>query len=1852
MNVLSASVVCVTNPYCYLLPSLFIGTQFFLVVFTFEMLVKIFAKGFFFGKHSYLKDPWDVMDFVVVLLAYIALIPGTGGNSVTAIRSVRLLRPLRTISTNENMKVLVMALLHALPQMGDVLTLLMFMFFVFGLVGLQLFGGRLSQRCFNADGSLDETNPYLCSTGSSEFTCGPTQYCDNYENPNGGVTGFDTILQSFLTVLQCISTEGWTDVMYWVFEAVSYWGVIYFVILMFIGAMFVVELVVAVIVQAYQTSQEQIDLQKFVEDEEQAGVEMATLTTGDESQNGDTTAANTIGTTATVTTVAAFTGNRNQIAPASLFQKNPDTDATVATKETGVDDTDTKSVTDKSEEDVERGLQKQNSLSMLSGNTSFLMYAPDEGEWRYSVFKLVTTSWFMKAAIGIVVLNTLFMMTEHHGQSADWENMLRISNFVFTGLYIFEMVLKITGLGMRGYVSDRFNIFDGIIVVFNVLEIVVAEGLGLNTGSELASLRAFRLLRLFKMAQHWKELNHLLTTVLMSLSSVLNFSVIMMLFVFIYAVLGMQFFAGQLQEDDGSSPRSNFDTFGWSLVTVFQIIGGENWNEVMYTGIDGKGWTATIYFVSLFMFGNYVLLNLFLAILLSHFEVEVDEEDESVHVHDLSDESDGDEEEFASPESHPTIYVNGADVTTKRSSLHSLRNKNKNRDSGHGVSRAMKRRSRRSSQHREGQKLLEEAMKSQRGDDSSDRPHELRRMLSETERNHATQVLINEDDGGQDCLEYASVRKVATPRAEALRANMFRRWNSAPLSPRPSISGNGEQQPITAARDVDHLKNQLRVHEDNKKKQSVVFVDDRALFCCPAGRARSSVSKLVAHPAFNAFILFVIIFSTVLLAMEDPTSDDTSSDLSQFLIMMDYVTTVIFSIEAALKIYAFGFLFHKGAYLRNGWNVLDFFVVVVSIVDLVFSGSGLTFLKALRALRALRPLRLVRRLQGMRVVVESLVKAMPQILNVLLISLLFFVIFGVVGVTMFKGLFYQCESDDDGSILDVDEVTCDGTTGATWKNPAAGNFDNIFAAMLVLFEVSTLEMWPDVLYRAVDVTSVGAAPARDEHSENALYLVVFIIVANFFLTNLFLGVVVDSFNEMKDKLTGFGFLTARQKMWLELKKLFLFAKAKADPTPPETESAARLSLFKVVTSKEFEVFIVGAIIVNILIMSTEHQNMSNEFEWFLLISNWVFSLLFLFEAVAKIIGLGTVQYFSYGWNRFDFTLVVLSIIGFIAYSTGTSILFDFKILRVFRIPRIFRLLKHFEGLKRLVMTLYYALPSLANIGYVLLLFFFIYAVMGMQLFGGTPHADFVTVHANFDNVGLAMLTLFRMSTGESWNGIMHDIMENGTDATSRKLAIPYFISFVVVGSFLILNLFVAVIMENFDDVADEMDEATKKKAIPLSLDDLQDFSRGWDKYAEHDPWYKFWGPSKSQWLEASKLEAVFLDVMGPMGLGGRKMNSAERLRWIDTLNVPVYEKTILTIPPECAEDGVSPCPVEERVYYVHYFETMVAVAYHTFKSRTNALYRRRVRHHVKIAGNLGGFTDEDEYWEKSGMENLNEFKVNDDDEIDAIPKDMEAYMDIQHALERKVKKLDKIEVSSSSPKPDDFLDSPSRAGAVSPTSGFSRPSALSNPSQSDPNSPVSLRRSFSPKSPTSPGGNRVLKEGAIKKTPAALSFILHARKRSDAIAKGRMKSKVQKVINLTAVKEKQDLKSPENVLSAFGFGATKPAGSKPAGGLSALAVAAKKADKSDDVAASPDSTSRSSLRAMTKRREFQSAASHESTEESPTPPPGPKPIAPLSLQRKGLSGAMAALKKKKSSEASAPVSSSTPETNDGDSPSE
>jgi hypothetical protein len=278
----------------------------------------------------------------------------------------------------------------------------------------------------------------------------------------------------------------------------------------------------------------------------------------------------------------------------------------------------------------------------------------------------------------------------------------------------------------------------------------------------------------------------------------------------------------------------------------------------------------------------------------------------------------------------------------------------------------------------------------------------------------------------------------------------------------------------------------------------------------------------------------------------------------------------------------------------------------------------------------------------------------------------------------------------------------------------------------------------------------------------------------------------------------------------------------------------RLLCYYVAQNPIFDWFIMAVILANTAALAASYYYMSPQWNDGLDGANTAFAVIFICEAVIKLLAFGPRQYFGVAWNRFDFTLVCGSILGWLLAVSPVITL-----LRIFRVARIFRMVRASRGLLTLFRTLILSLPALFNVGLVLCIVFFIFSIIGMNLFSGTRYSGPYNMDANFDSFWVSLLTLFRCSTGESWNEIMHSLRiqppycdpdpDKGNCGEPNLSPIFFIVSQLAV-SFILVKLLVAMVMDTCGDLM-ELDK--KAAAAFLVTPDTLDLYM--DAWAEVDP---------------------------------------------------------------------------------------------------------------------------------------------------------------------------------------------------------------------------------------------------------------------------------------------------------------------------------------------------------------------------------------------------------------------------------
>ena len=351
---------------------------------------------------------------------------------------------------------------------------------------------------------------------------------------------------------------------------------------------------------------------------------------------------------------------------------------------------------------------------------------------------------------------------------------------------------------------------------------------------------------------------------------------------------------------------------------------------------------------------------------------------------------------------------------------------------------------------------------------------------------------------------------------------------------------------------------------------------------------------IVKHPWYDNIVLLLIAISTILLTLDNPNMDD-KGDLANVLSIFDYVLTTLFTLECMINVILFGFLCNgKTSYARDPWNVMDLVIVFFSIFTIILSSQGggndLSILKVFRMLRVLRPLRFLKRNLGLKIQVVSLMNAIPGIANLLLISILILMIFGIQAVGLLKGTFYYCDFTNVPEYAQ-DEIKTKWDCldyGGDWVNQE-GNFDNVVNAMVTMFGMMSTEGWLEVMWAAVDSTEVHQVPSRNNQMGFIVFFSFFMIIGSLFILNLFVGVVINTFNIEKEKLSRNNLMTEVQNEYVEvLIKCYQLRPLKA---VVQTGNKCRDSMMKVAQHTAFEIFIFVCICCNTIVLAMSWYGM-------------------------------------------------------------------------------------------------------------------------------------------------------------------------------------------------------------------------------------------------------------------------------------------------------------------------------------------------------------------------------------------------------------------------------------------------------------------------------------------------------------------------------------------------------------------------------------------------------------------------------------------------------------------------------------
>jgi len=1441
--------------------------RFFLYVYSVEAVLKIGGLGFVLKKGTYLRDYWNIVDFVIVITGWAGIF-FEGTVNLTALRTLRLLRPLRSISSIKGLRVLFMAILGSTLPLLVFLVFFMFFLLIFAIAGTHLWMGSFKYQCMEI-----ETGQIIEGDVCGYYECQESQVCaKGITNPNWGVTNFDNVLYSFLTVFQCVTLEGWTDIMEDAQKALSYWVALFFLPLVFIGAFLLLNLILAVVkfefteamifvnkednsqTVSYNELTEKTDksfgsankekeffkiLSEIQSPEPKFAVERFVFTEqvdrlSDKEQEQSPRTARVI-PRIPLTTTFRDPCSRN-FHGSIIFEEVQQEDSNNEIHSLQV------------KEQLVKKLKSSNQPHHYIARIKEDLQVPDESSSdvlpKISVFEKIQK--FPKSESDYVFSfkgADLDKTDQDEVEEVEQEYLEKISSTLAKHPHTQKRSQVFAKLAKRFKKNEAFFSVAGSAhcIVKSILEKdrITQSVRGYWSGfqvSEETGRQAKLRTNLSKMSYRlWKQglmgfVQKLRHPAYIFVSSNF-FGFFMILCVFLNTtVLAI----------DHHGASEEFDNVLYTLNLTFTIIFiCEMGLKILGMGIEGylrdsmnyfdalivivsiielvflAGTTTTTAFRTVRIFRTirvvrvgrllrYMqslsrILNaisesiskfIFLAILLLLFILVFALLGMQIF---------GGKFDF--PEGKPRGNFDSfhwAFVTVFQ--VLSMEN---------------------------WPDLLYNAMRSEAGKSSciffivwiflgnfvllNLFLAILLDSFNMTDTDVEEAMESNQEDSDDE--EKNSIKKKSSILGNYLEKSKMRKQEK--LKKLENISESESSEMEISAQEIKLKKEKPKlVYGDIKCEKSFgVFSKESTL--------RIACYKVFSSKNFDTVIFLVIALSSLKLVWDTYLiNEPKDSAVAVTSVYLDYFFTGIFVLEFLVKSISLGFVRDKGSYLKDNWNKLDFFIVVFSLVDIGL-GSDYSMIKVFRLFRAIRPLRFISQNASMRIVVKALLESIVALFNVAIVLLMIWLIFAILGVSLFGGKFYTCENPE----VETKEL-CE-TLGYTWQN-ADSNFDNVLEAMLTLFIVSSLEGWPSIMHQGVDAYKVDYSPRKNQNPAAAYFFILFILVGSFFFLNLFIGVVFEQFNRTKMEESSIAvFLAKEQRRWLEMQSLIPNSVPQL-VISKEPKNKVRLLLYKVSNSNYFEVFILLCIIANMIQMALAYDGAPDSYINTLETINVAFTYVFIVEALIKIIGLGPYSYFHNGWNRFDFFVVVLSILDLVLTYSPTSNLVILrkgpqllKIIKVIRVSRIIRAFKVIRSLEEIVILAKHSLPAILNVFGLLLLIFFIYAVLGSFLYHDVEYGQNINSFTNFENFGMAMLALFRISTGENWHLMMFQTIKSEGNYTP----VIYYISFIVITSFVMLNLFIMIFIQSYEDF-----KLNPESSTSIFNRELKKFKKAWIKF--------------------------------------------------------------------------------------------------------------------------------------------------------------------------------------------------------------------------------------------------------------------------------------------------------------------------------------------------------------------------------------------------------------------------------------
>ncbi|KAG9016762.1 calcium channel protein [Tulasnella sp. 427] len=961
--------------------------------------------------------------------------------------------------------------------------------------------------------------------------------------------------------------------------------------------------------------------------------------------------------------------------------------------------------------------------------------------------------WYLRTQLGWVVLVFADLVVQGTRTATSSDGHLQFLDsfeLVATIAFDIEMVWRVVGYlpNWRGFNERGLNWFDLFLAVTtSIIQIPPIHG-----WKYYPWLTAFQLARFYRVILAVPTMRPLLLRVFGNMNGLWNMTLFLMIVNLLGALIAVQLFRGDVKSDNHMNFAETYSAF----LAMYQVFSSENWTDILYLTADSEAQykqalIAVFFYVGWFFFANFILLQMFIAVINENFEVA--EEQKRARQFDAY-------LRKAEPSStqvdwlerwNPYRFVKAAPKSVAVESMPSglvlplkkaivQEGRGRRQESQSSISQLP-------FGEKEKQKGVAGTLRRLFDLDNNDVPETVQLASLKAMRRESVAMQAQLEENAEHRLEY-------------LDANVTD----------PTIDETHEAMSEDRAKKADFIE----AHPTYDKTFWVLSNQTPFRRLCqklvsPAGGERifGIPPSPIGQPFFQFFVFLAVIGGIIVAAIATPAYrrqyySDHGLQRYTWFDSADVAFACALILEFLVKIIADGFIFTPNAYLLSVWNVIDFLILIALLINMITTivrAGGVS--RATRSLKAFRALRLITFFPWMRDTFHSVLFAGAQsLIEAALLALLYMVPYAIWGLNIFSGLMFVCNDDSRAGKSDcvgeyisqpVEDVDIGFLAPRSWDRPSPSttfSFDSFGSSLLILFEVVSFEGWIDVMGVAMDVVGKDIQPQLNNSQRNSLFFLIYDLLGAVIILTLFISIIIGNFSSR----SGMALLTEDQKRWIDLQKLI------------------KHFLFLVLTT------------------------------------------IYAIDIAVRILGLGLRSFRANGWNLFDVLVVAGSFATTVPIVLGSTNFAVEQLQKLFLVCIAFKLVQKNSGLNQLFKTSVSSLPAILKLLLLWIVLFIFFAIVYVEVFGLTRWGGAETHTQNYRDFFNALIMLVFMSTGEGWNQYMHDFTisypactnsgedDPDSDCGSTGWAYTLFIAWNLLSMYIFVNMFTGVVVENFSYV--------------------------------------------------------------------------------------------------------------------------------------------------------------------------------------------------------------------------------------------------------------------------------------------------------------------------------------------------------------------------------------------------------------------------------------------------------------------